>query len=555
MKGRAAMPDVFISYARSTEAQAHRIAEALRAEGFDVWRDDQIAAHKAFGKVIEERLGAAKAVLVLWSADASDSEWVRSEASRARTMGKLVQLTLDGSQLPMPFDQIQCADLVAWPGDAATKGWRQVLAAIADLSGADPATVTGGPSTAPALPSKPSIAVLPFANLSGDPEQEYFVDGMVEEIATALSRIRSIFVIAGGSSLSLRGKTAGPQDAARRLGVAYVLDGSVRKAGNRVRIDVKLIDGADGAQLWAERFEDTLEDVFALQDQVALSVAGRIEPTVQEAEIRRTSARPTENMGSYDLYLQAWPLHRSYTKAATLKALEFVDRAIALDPGYGSALALAAVCHNLVDLYGWSDEPEINRERGIEMAHQALAAAPDDASVLAYAAFAVAHLEHDNDAAVALLDRAIALNPGCSSAWFMSGLVRVRIGETDLAVAHLETAMRLDPIGPDLPNQMGFMAWARFQQGRFAEAVALAKGFVRQKAHPRGYAFLAASYGHLGQSEAATDALEHYRTLAQQPVEAFARSFILDPDNLRLFLDGIALARGEGGAQPRRAST
>jgi TolB-like protein len=539
------MSDVFISYARSTEPEAHAIAEALRALGHEVWRDDQIAAHQAFGKVIEQRLAEAKVVLVLWSADAAESEWVRSEASRARAMGKLVQLTLDRSPLPMPFDQIQCANLVGWRGGADTPGWRQVLAAIADLHGV-PAAAT--PTLPLPPPGKPSIAVLPFTNLSGDPEQEYFADGMVEEIATALSRIRSIFVIAGGSSLSFKGAGVGPQEAARRLGVSYVLEGSVRKAGGRVRIAVKLVDGADGGQLWAERFEDTLEDVFALQDHVALNVAGRIEPTVQLAETRRASARPTENMGSYDLYLQAWPLHRVYTEAATLKALDFVDRAITLDPRYGSALALAAVCHNLIDLYGWSKEPDLNRRRGIDMARRALAAAPDDASVLAHAAFAVAHLEQDDDAAVTLLERAIALNPGCSVVWFMSGLVRVRIGETDLAVAHLETAMRLDPLGPDHPNQIGFMAWARFQQGRFAEAIALAKEFVRQKDHPRGYAFLAASYGHLGQTDAGRDALDRYRGLAHQPVEAFGRSFILNPAGLKLFLDGIALA--EGGRQP-----
>ncbi|HEY2752735.1 TIR domain-containing protein [Phenylobacterium sp.] len=541
------MPDVFISYARSTEPEAHAIAEALRARGHVVWRDDQIAAHQAFGKVIEERLAEAKVVLVLWSADAAESEWVRSEASRARAMGKLVQLTLDRSPLPMPFDQIQCANLAGWRGGADTPGWRQVLAAIADLHGA-PADVNPALPLALPLPGKPSIAVLPFANLSGDPEQEYFADGMVEEIATALSRIRSIFVIAGGSSLSLKGGGVGAQEAARRLGVSYVLEGSVRKAGGRVRIAVKLVDGVNGEQLWAERFEDTLEDVFALQDHVALSVAGRIEPTVQMAETRRASARPTENMGSYDLYLQAWPLHRAYTEAATLKALDFVERAVTLDPAYGSALVLAAVCHNLIDLYGWSKDRDLNRQRGIDMARRAVAAAPDDASVLAHAAFAVAHLEHDDAAAVSLVERAIALNPGCSAVWFMSGLVRVRIGETDLAVAHLETAMRLDPIGPDLPNQIGFMAWARFQQGRFAEAIALAKEFVRQKDHPRGYAFLAASYGHLGQTDAGREALDRYRGLAHQPVEAFARSFILNPAGLQLFLDGIALA--EGGRQP-----
>jgi TolB-like protein len=535
------MSDVFISYARSTAKQAQAVAEALRALGYSVWLDDELPAHRAYTRVIEEQLASAKAALVIWSAEAVKSEWVMSEANRARELHKLVQLAIDDSRLPMPFEQIQCADLTGWAGEADAHEWRKVVASLAD--------VTGAPSVAPPvadtplpLPSKPSIAVMPFANLSGDPEQEYFADGMVEEVVNALSRFRSLFVIGSGSTLTFKGKAVSPQEVARQLGVRYVLKGSVRKAAGRVRIIVELIGTGDGSVIWTERFEDTLEDVFALQDRVALRAAGSIEPTVQTAEIRRATKRPTENMGSYDLYLRGWPLHRKYTKADTLQALDLVNRAIDLDPEYGSALVLAAVCHNLIDLYGWSDDAEANRRRGVEMARRALAAAGDDASVLAHAAFAVAHLERDDGAAVALLERAIALNPGCSAVWFMSGLVRLRVGNTDLAIAHLETAMRLDPIGPDLPNQIGFMAWARFQQRRFRESVTLAKEFVRQKDHPRGYAFLAASYGHLGEIEAAKEALGRYRALAPQPIDAFARSFILDPDHRKHFLDGIALA-------------
>ena len=210
----------------------------------------------------------------------------------------------------MPFDTIHCADLVGWEWCwADAQNWRRVIASIADLTGG-----TGGTSAAPVpnpfveaplpLPSKPSIAVMPFANLSGDPEQEYFADGMVTEITTALSRIRSIFVIASASTLSFKGKAVSPQEVGRQLGVRYVLEGNVRKAGARVRISVQLIDAGDGAQVWADRFEDTLDDIFALQDAVALNVTAVIEPTVQTAEVRRAGKRPTDNMGSYDLYLE-----------------------------------------------------------------------------------------------------------------------------------------------------------------------------------------------------------------------------------------------------------
>ena len=201
------MADIFISYARSTEPQAKQIAEALRDLGYGVWRDDELPAHRAYNEVIEERLKAAGAVVVIWSADAVKSQWVRSEADRAREDGKLVQLTLDGARLPMPFDQIQCADLSGWNGDTAAAGWRKVVAGIGDLlvdAKNEPAILT------PPLPTKPSIAVLPFANLSGDPEQEYFADGMVVEIVASLSRVRSIFVIASGSGLSFKGKGLSP---------------------------------------------------------------------------------------------------------------------------------------------------------------------------------------------------------------------------------------------------------------------------------------------------------------------------------------------------------
>src|SRR5579862_3762065 len=316
------MSDIFISYARSTETQARQVAEALRGLGYNIWRDDELPAHRAYTEVIEERLRAAKAVVVIWSAEAVKSQWVRAEADIAREAGTLVQLRVDGSTPPLPFNQIQCADLAGWTGDANAPGWRKVVASIGDLVG-----VAAPSAEAPPPPSKPSIAVMPFANLSGDPEQDYFADGMVVEIVEALSRIRSIFVIASGSSLSFKGKGVAAQDAARQLGVRYVVEGSMRKAGGRVRIGVQLIDAADGAQIWTHRFEDTLEDVFALQDSVALAVAGKIEPTVQQAEIRRASARPTDNLSSYDLYLRALPLQRSFVRANILEALDLASRA------------------------------------------------------------------------------------------------------------------------------------------------------------------------------------------------------------------------------------
>jgi adenylate cyclase len=542
------MSDIFISYARSTATDAAAVADALRSLGYDVWLDDDLPAHRTYAEVIAERLASAKAVVVIWSAEAAKSEWVQSEADRARGQRKLVQLTIDGAALPMPFDRIQCADLAGWTGDLEAPGWRKVVASIGELmNGAGVAATSVAPAPL-SLPSKPSIAVLPFANLSGDPEQDYFADGMVVEITNALSRFKSIFVIASGSALSFKGTGSTPREAARQLGVRYVLEGSVRKAGARVRIAAQLIDAADGRQIWSDRFEDTLEDVFDLQDRVALGVAGRIEPTVREAEIRRASARPTDSMGSYDLYLRAHLAHRSFARAGVLEGLDLVERAIAIDPGHARALSTASFLHYLITQSGWSDDPAHHRREAVTAAHRALKAASDDTFVLANTALVTKNFEGDLDGALVLLDRALTLNPGSATAWLISGFVRLQAGDTDAAVEHLGRAMRLDPMGPDRPVQMGFMGIAFFELGRFGDAVAHLKQFVEQAESSLGFGFLAACYGHLGEAAAARDALDRYQASSPVPIDDFGRQFLNNPSHVRLFMDGIALAKSEEGA-------
>lgn len=505
------MAQVFISYARSTEGEARRFAEALRAAGYGVWRDDELPAHRAYADVIEERLRAAQAVLVVWSAEAVKSQWVRAEADVARQAGTLVQLSIDGAPLPLPFSQIQCADLRGWSGDAAAPGWRKVEGSIAELVGANPAAAAR-PADATAAPvairpGKPSIAVLPFANLSGDADQEYFADGMVEEIAAALARFKSIFVVASGSSLTFKHRSATPQEAARSLGVRYVLDGSVRKAAGRVRIAARLIDGDDGAQLWAERFEDTLDDVFALQDRVALSVAGAIEPAVKESEIRSAAERPTDNAGSYDLYLRAMPLYRKHTGEANARAIELLERALELDPDFGAALGLAASSHSRAFQFAWDGEGEAHRRRGVELARRALRAARDDPEVLARAASVLS--QDTSDDVSSFFDRAIALNPASSIAHVIIANYQLTFGDPVRAQTHLETSMRLDPLSPLRASQVGMLGMALFLQRRYDEAI----GWLRESVHlndaaPQAYAILALCLSHLGQIEAAKVAME-----------------------------------------------
>jgi TolB-like protein len=504
------MTDIFISYARGTADQAHRVAEALRALGYGVWRDDELPAHRAYAEVIEERLKAAKAVVVIWSAEAAKSEWVRSEADRARGDRKLVQLSVDGAQLPMPFDQIQCADMAGWVGDTQAPGWRKVVASLGEIVGAVPMPVFEAPTFA--LPSKPSIAVMPFANLSGDPEQEYFADGTVVEITNALTRFRSLFVIAGSSTLTFKSKNVAAQDAARQLGVRYVLEGSVRKGGERVRIAVQLIDATDGTQIWAHRFDDTLEDIFELQDRIALSVAGKVEPSIISAEYDRVTAGAARHTGCHDLYLRA---ATSWVQDGP-KALELLERAIELDPFFAPALALAAhLCRNFHLVEGFVEDRSGYREKAIKLAHQALAIAGSDAIVLANVAVVLGPLEGDLDAALTLVDRAISLNPGSADVWIYSAELRV-LADDPRAVEDAETSLRLDPLSPIRGVQLFHLASALFSQRRFADTLSPLRE-IAQTGHavltPWVEMMMAASCGHLGHREAARDAIMRARVL------------------------------------------
>jgi TolB-like protein/class 3 adenylate cyclase len=295
------------------------------------------------------------------------------------------------------------------------------------------------------LPDKPSIAVLPFVNMNGDPEQEYFADGMVEEIITALSRIRWLFVIARNSSFTYKGHAGDVKQVGRELGVRYVLEGSVRKAGGRVRITAQLIDAANGAHLWADRFDGSLEDVFEFQDKVAISVAGIIEPTLEAAEIRRSTERPTNDLSAYDLYLRALPYVATYQWDPVVRGLDLLRQAIERDPSFATALARAAYCHATLDAIGRVPDREGNRRTAIDFAHRALRAAADDALALAGVAHVFGYFNEDIDAAIAIIDRSLALNPSSAYGWRWSGFLRLYAGKPDLAIEHFETSVRLNP--------------------------------------------------------------------------------------------------------------
>ena len=540
------MSDVFISYARATSGIAQRVADALRDLGFSVWRDDDLPAHRSYAEVIEERLNAARAVVVIWCADAARSEWVQSEADRARQDGKLVQMRIGDASLPMPFDRIQCADLTGWTGDASLHDWQKVVASVTELVGRETPAAGAAPSHAatelPALPAKPSIAVMPFANLSNDPEQAYFVEGMVEEIVGALSRFKTLFVVSAGSSMVSRGRELSPQEAAQRLGVNYLLEGSVRKAAGRARITVHVIDAKTGEEVWSDRLEDTLEDIFALQDRVAAQVAGVVETRIEDHDEARAERRPTTNLTAYEWYLRALPLFRTSRRAQMLESIAHLDRAIELDPNFTLAHAQSVVNHRQVVDHRWCDDIEAYRQRGLQLADHSLKLGWDDARCVATVAAGLPGLEGRSERALTLVDRALSLNSASSFVWLISGSVRLRIGEPELAAQHLETGMRLDPISSMNGFMRMYLASARFQQSRFDEALALYRTTTLRL--PISYAILAALHGHRGEIDLARAALEEFHNVDAGTIEDAARVWFPRGEYRKLFTDGIALAEG-----------
>ena len=301
------------------------------------------------------------------------------------------------------------------------------------------------PEPPSALADKPSIAVLPFANLSGDPEQEYFIDGVVEEIITALSRIPWLFVISRNSSFTYGRQAVDVKQVGRQLNVRYVLEGSVRKFGPRVRIAARLIEAANGAHLWADRFDGLMEDVFELQDNVAASVAGVIEPALQAAEAARSICRPTTNLGAYDCYVRALAVFRPMTKEAVLEALGLLEQAIVIDRHYGPALAFAASCHMQFVNYSWANDSQSARCKAIDLARRALQVARDDPDVIASAAMILAVFGEDIGTMTALADHALALNPACARGWYHSGFLRLMAGKPNRAIELAENSLRLNP--------------------------------------------------------------------------------------------------------------
>ena len=328
-------------------------------------------------------------------------------------------------------------------------------------------------SSNPTLPDGPSIAVLPFQNISADPEQEYFADGMADEIITALSRFPSLFVIARNSSFTYKGRAVDVKQVARELGVRYVLEGSVRKAGNRVRFTGQLIDATTGGNIWADRFDGALEDVFDLQDQVTARAVGAIEPRLQRAEIERAGRKPTESLDAYDYFLRGMASFQ-LNRDSLLEAARLFVRATELDPNYASPYGMASWFGALRNMYGWMVDRDGEIADAVRVARRAVALGKDDETALWSGGLSLAYLGKEVEAGAAYIDRALLLNPNLAASWNASGWVRMYLGESASAIEHFERAIRLSPLDPLTYFAFTGMAFAHAFAGRYDEALSWA---------------------------------------------------------------------------------
>ena len=419
--------------------------------------------------------------------------------------------------------------------------WRPLAAQeVTDVAKSQPS-----PTLLP-LPDKPSIAVLPFQNMSGDPEQEYFVDGLVEEIITALSRFKSLFVIARNSSFAYKGKSPDIRQVGRELGVRYVLEGSVRKAGDRLRLTGQLIDATTGVHIWADRFESTLEDVFDLQDRMTGSVVAAIEPRLRMAEIERALRKPTENLQAYDLMLRALPNLRHLTRESLEEAIRLLRRAIAIDPGYAVAMAQLAVCQFWLTSQVGLDRSDPALTDMVQHARTALELGGDDPEVLAAIAFLIALPGNDFSTGMALIEKAISLNPNSAGAFRQAGMLHAFAGDSRAALDHLARADRLNPLEGGASHNLGY-ALAYFAAGEYESVIEWTGKILRDKPnYMTALRYRAASFGLLNRVDEGRQAVRQMRELVPTFTIAWVRKHLEVDLNNAFKKPGVVDALYEG---------
>ena len=393
------------------------------------------------------------------------------------------------------------------------------------------------------LPDKPSIAVLPFENMSGDPEQEYFADGMVEEIITALSRFKWLFVIARNSSFTFKGKAVDVKEVGRRLGVRYILEGSVRKASGRVRIIGQLIDAVTGAHIWADRFERDLTDVFALQDEVTVAVVSAIQPRLLQTEIATATRRRSENLTAYDYYLRALPHFYLSTREGLAEAIRLAHRSLELDPRFGFVAALAGICHMQSVLLGYAIDPQFDRNEAVRLLRLALSIDDSDPDTLSRGGTVLALFE-DRESGIELADRAVVLDPNSSAAWTNRGYVYFSAGLPEEAVSSFERSIRLSPVEPRLHMIVSGIGYALIELRRFDEAIVAGKKALRHNpSYSAAYRILASAFAHLGRDAEVREAA--VRLLERDPaftISAWIARGLVSNANAKLMIEGLRKA-------------
>ena len=503
------MSDVFISYSHANRETARRYARALEATGLSVWWDDALRSGEAFDEKIEQALRSAKAVVVLWSKHSVASRWVRAEATQAERNRTLVPVMIEPCERPIMFELTHTSDLAHWNGATDDPAWRVFVADVAECVAARGGGLSSQPDAnkghaervAPS-PAKPAVLILPFVNMSGDSEQEYFSDGVTEDIITDLGRVSALSVVSRNAAFALKGKTIAAAQLGREQNVSHILEGSVRKSGDRVRVTAQLVEAATDVQVWAERFDRTLDDIFAIQDEISEAIVSAMKVRLAPEEKRAIERRATSNGEAYELFIMARDFHRTGSQRMKPLIVRICQRAIDLDPNFAPAWAQMAMA-----------QAEMN-QRGI--------AGSDDGGRKA-------------------AERALALDPNLADAHAALGEVIMRSeGPARLDGLHFaEAALALDPDGYDANMTVAFY---RMVDGRFDDAIkhyGRAAAAAPNEIHALGMA--AQCYDALGDIEA-------IRAHARRVIARCEVVLALEPDHGEAigFLVSALVSLGEG---------
>lgn len=505
------MPDVFLSYSRDDQTIARRFAEGFEREGLSVWWDQTLAVGEAFDQVTERALDEAKAVVVLWSKRSVESRWVRAEATQAQALGHLVPVMIEACRRPIMFELTHTAELADWNGDPGDARWQSFIEGLRRLVGKGVTTAAGATmetSTGPGdeLFRRPAVAVLPFANLSGEPEQEYFVDGITQDIVSALSYWRWFPVIARNSTLPYKRQSVDIKEIGQKLGAKYVVEGTVRKAGGRVRITAQLIDAATGHQLWSQRYDRDLTDIFEVQDEITASIVASLEPELQRAEQQRALRKPPQNLDAWDCCQHALAHQWKFTPEDYVEAIKFSRRAIELDATSSYARSMLAICLYEQVMAGWSSDATRSFRESFEAACEAVAL--DDGDWLGHFMKGMGYLwtQRAYDLGIQENRRAATLNPSAPGAYHGLACLLSFTGTWAEAISPLHKLLRLDPQYRFAGSALADISLAHLLLRELETAREFAqKAIEAQPKFVRSYQRLACCLGHMGREQQARE--------------------------------------------------